>query len=69
MEFTNRIYLRGYQGTYVPKWSELRSEETGISLESELNALAFNMTFDPTSRNLKLWSKGGTLLAQVNIPT
>lgn len=36
-------------------------------LIAELNALAVNMTFDPLTRNLKLWSKGGNLLSQVNI--
>lgn len=73
-EFVN-IYLRGYGGTYVPRWSELRNEETGSSIQSELSALdssmdslAINMTFDETTRNLKLWSRGGYLLAQVNIP-
>ncbi|WP_091067290.1 hypothetical protein [Paenibacillus sp. NFR01] len=68
MEFMN-IFLRGYNGTFVQRWSELRSEETGTSMAAELNSLAINMTFDSGSRNLKLWSKGGNLLAQVNIPT
>ncbi|SEU32787.1 hypothetical protein [Paenibacillus sp. NFR01] len=68
MESMN-IYLRGYNGTYVTRWSDLKSEETGANIAAELNSLAINMTFDSTSRNLKLWSKGGNLLAQVNIPT
>ncbi|MDF9845169.1 MULTISPECIES: hypothetical protein [unclassified Paenibacillus] len=74
MEFAN-IYLRGYNGSYVSKWSDFRSEETGSSLQSELNTLvslitsaAINMTFDPTTRNLKLFSMAGTQLAIVNIP-
>lgn len=74
MEAMN-IFLRGYNGAYVSRWSDFRSEETGTSIQSELNALtglingsAVNMTFDPASRNLKLWSRGGSLLAQVNIP-
>ncbi|MEK3796109.1 hypothetical protein MKX42_30670 [Paenibacillus sp. FSL R7-0204] len=37
-------------------------------LQSILDSKAVNMTFDTTSRNLKLWSSGGALLAQVNIP-
>lgn len=67
MEAMN-IFLRGYNGAYVSRWSDFRSEETGVSLETELSALAINMTFDPSTRNLKLWSKGGYLLSQVNIP-
>ncbi|BCG57491.1 hypothetical protein [Paenibacillus sp. URB8-2] len=74
MEAMN-IFIRGYNGAYVSRWSELRSEETGVSMQEELNNLdssmdylASNLTFDPSTRNLKLWSRGGFLLAQVNIP-
>jgi hypothetical protein len=74
MEAMN-IYLRGYNGAYVSRWSDFRSEETGVSMQSELDSLvslitsaAINMTFDSTTRNLKLWSMSGSLLAQVNIP-
>ncbi|MNW19621.1 hypothetical protein D3C71_2196880 [compost metagenome] len=43
-------------------------------LQSELNSKAnasesgYNLVFDNTSRNLKLFSRTGGLLAQVNIP-
>ncbi len=67
MEFMN-IFLRGYSSVKVLDWSRLRNEQTNNSLADELSNLAINMTFDPTTRNLKLWSKGGSLLAQVNIP-
>ncbi|MBY0011504.1 hypothetical protein [Paenibacillus typhae] len=74
MEFAN-IYLRGYNGAYVSRWSDFRSEETGASLQSELNTLvslitsaAINMSFDTTTRNLKLFSMTGAQLAIVNIP-
>lgn len=74
MEF-DRIYLRGYNGAYVSRWSDFRNEETGVSLQSELNSLvslitsaAINMSFDSTTRNLKLFSMAGTQLAIVNIP-
>ncbi|MFR9710734.1 hypothetical protein ACL02P_15300 [Paenibacillus sp. MB22_1] len=66
-EFTD-IYLRGYSGVRVPSWSALRAEDTGENLQNALDGLAINMTFDPTTRNLKLWSRNGSLLAQVNIP-
>ncbi|MEK5415067.1 hypothetical protein [Paenibacillus sp. FSL L8-0708] len=39
-----------------------------IDLQGTLDTKATNMTFDPTSRNLKLWNSNGGLLAQVNIP-
>ncbi|MNW41412.1 Fibronectin type III protein [compost metagenome] len=62
------IYLRGYSGVIVPNWSVLKSDDEGESIRSALNKLAINLTFDSTTRNLKLWSQGGSLLAQVNIP-
>ncbi|MEK4513650.1 polymer-forming cytoskeletal protein [Paenibacillus sp. FSL K6-2524] len=70
MEFME-IYMRGYNGVTVPGWDRLRSEDDGESMRSALNRmndLAYNMTFDNATRNLKLWSRNGSLLAQVNIP-
>ncbi|OKP83287.1 hypothetical protein A3844_22800 [Paenibacillus helianthi] len=73
LEFMN-IYLRGYNSIQVIDWAQLKNEQTGVSMANELHNKAdvseagYNMTFDPTSRNLKLWSKDGNLLAQVNIP-
>ncbi|WP_068779667.1 polymer-forming cytoskeletal protein [Paenibacillus sp. GM2] len=66
-EFSN-IYLRGYNSVTVPSWSTFRSTYEGESIRSALDRLAINLTFDNTTRNLKLWSQGGSLLAQVNIP-
>ncbi|MNW49579.1 hypothetical protein D3C74_270050 [compost metagenome] len=67
MEFMN-IYLRGYNSIQVIDWAQLKNGQTGISMDTELQNVAHNMTFDSTTRNLKLWSRGGSLLAQVNIP-
>lgn len=65
-EFTE-IKLRGYNGVSVTGWDRLRSEDSGSSLQTELDNTAYNMTFDSSTRNLKLWSRSGQLLAQVNI--
>lgn len=62
------IYFRGFNAVNVIDWSRFRNEQTGVSLETELNNLATNMTFDTVTRNLKLWGRNGDLLAQVNIP-
>ncbi|SMG56478.1 hypothetical protein [Paenibacillus aquistagni] len=73
LEFMN-INLRGYDSIRVIDWSRVKNEQTGVSLLSELEdkakvtEAAFNMTFDEATRNLKLWSKTGNLLAQVPIP-
>lgn len=61
------IKLRGYNGVSVTGWDRLRSEDSGSSLQAELDNTAYNMTFDSSTRNLKLWSRSGQLLAQVNI--
>lgn len=69
------LYLRGYNGAYVSRWSDFRNEETGVSLQTELNSLvslimaaAINMSFDPGTRNLKLFNMSGAQIAIVNIP-
>ncbi|MHA0855898.1 hypothetical protein [Paenibacillus sp. CMAA1364] len=67
MEFLN-VYLRGYIGVSILSWDTIKSERDGGSLQDALDKLAINMSFDPTTRNLKLWSQGSQLLAQVNIP-
>lgn len=41
---------------------------TPSSYQTLDSAFAANMAFDPGTRNLKLFAKNGTLLAQVNIP-
>lgn len=66
-EFSD-IRLRGYNGVSVLDWDQFKTESTGRTLQDELNNTAFNMSFDPNTRNLKLWSRSGQLLAQVNIP-
>lgn len=72
---TSEIMLRGYNGVVVPSWGKLRNEDTGTNLAIELQNKAnaheagYNLTFDSQSRNLKMWSKGGQLLAQVPIPS
>ncbi|OKP88380.1 hypothetical protein A3844_08405 [Paenibacillus helianthi] len=49
-----------------PSWSVIRNEASSYTLQGELdalwaaiNGLAINLTFDQTTRNLKLWSRGG----------
>ncbi|AZS14577.1 hypothetical protein [Paenibacillus lutimineralis] len=64
----SEIRLRGYGSVSVLSWDQLKSEGSGRSLQGELDYTAYNMTFDPGTRNLKLWSRSGQLLAQVNIP-
>ncbi|MNC14403.1 hypothetical protein D3C75_621800 [compost metagenome] len=58
-----------------PAWSLIRNEANSNTLQGEfdaiwaaINGLAINLTFDQTTRNLKLWSKSGALLSQENIP-
>lgn len=48
--------------------SKLDSMEGNISSKANLSEAGYNLTFDQSSRNLKLYSKTGALLAQVNIP-
>ncbi|MNC07093.1 Fibronectin type III protein [compost metagenome] len=63
----------GYLQIY--SWSKFRNQYNGGTLQDALDskinqaAAASNMTFDSTTRNLKLWSYTGALLAQVNIPS
>ncbi|MEC0169711.1 phage tail spike protein [Paenibacillus graminis] len=58
----------------ISSWNQLFNNSTLSTLQDILDqkisntTAASNMTFDPTSRNLKLWSATGILLAQVNIP-
>lgn len=67
------IYLKASRNIYVYDWSDFKNYY-GDTLQNALdNKLsnsngAVNMTFDPATRNLKLWSGTGGLLAQVNIP-
>lgn len=51
----------------LPSYSYLGSSSSDNRIVSASEA-AYNMTFDPNTRNLKLWSRSGDLLAQVNIP-
>ena len=66
------FYQSGYINVY--SWSDLRSRTNGESLQSALNDKAdvsdagYNLAFDSVSRNLKMFSRYGDLLAQVNIP-
>ncbi|MBY9082388.1 hypothetical protein KIH86_13835 [Paenibacillus sp. HN-1] len=69
------VYLTATSGYIrIPSWSNLYSIGSSVTLQSALDAkinqaaAASNMTFDTTTRNLKLWSYTGALLAQVNIP-
>lgn len=66
-EFMN-INLRGYDSINILDWGRVKNESTGMDLQNELNDITANMTFDERTRNLKLWSKSGSLIAQVNIP-
>ncbi|EFM10175.1 conserved hypothetical protein [Paenibacillus curdlanolyticus YK9] len=70
----DNIRLSGYNAVYVIDWAQLKNAQTDVSMASELSLKAnlseagYNLTFDSTSRNLKMYSKSGVLLAQVNIP-
>lgn len=68
LSFTDRTKLSGdIEFTSPERVYGLRT--TSIEgLQAELNSKAINMTFDPVTRNLKLWGSGGVALAQVNIP-
>lgn len=64
---TNQLLLQAPGGIYISGgWSNLFTAG-GSSLQAALNGLALNMTYDSTTKNLKLWSADGSLLSQVNI--
>ncbi|MEK5181725.1 phage tail protein [Paenibacillus odorifer] len=72
--FTDRVHFAGtvdFSNTtsvYGLKLASVDGLDSALSGKAERSAAASNMTFDPVTRNLKLWSGTGTLLAQVNIP-
>lgn len=73
LSFGDRVFFAGSvdfssANVYGLKISSIQDLETTINSKASLNSAASNMTFDATSRNLKLWSATGALLAQVNIP-
>lgn len=48
--------------------SDVSSVQISVNSKANTSEAGYNLAFDPTSRNLKLYSKTGDLLAQVNIP-
>jgi hypothetical protein len=66
--FTDRVFFAGsvdFSGASNVYGLKISSV---LELQNTLDSKAVNMTFDTTTRNLKLWSSAGTQLAQVNIP-
>jgi hypothetical protein len=68
------VYLSPGGNVSVWSWDEIKTRSTGTTLQDELDTKVdftdsvVNMTFDNTTRNLKLWNGNGGLVAQVNIP-
>lgn len=68
------IYLDVTNYIHVWDWADFKATNGGGTLQDTLDTKAnvsesgYNLTFDPTTRNLKMWGKDSTLLAQVNIP-
>ncbi|MGN7167962.1 hypothetical protein ACTHSJ_19050 [Paenibacillus cellulositrophicus] len=48
--------------------SDISYLEISVGNKANVSEAGYNLAFDSTSRNLKLYSKTGVLLAQVNIP-
>jgi hypothetical protein len=48
--------------------SRLSTIDSSLSGKANTSESGYNLTFDTVSRNLKMFSKSGALLAQVNIP-
>lgn len=67
------VHLSPGGNVSVWNWDEIKSRATDNTLQDEFDDKlskfqgAVNLTFDPITRNLKLWSGASTLLAQVNI--
>lgn len=57
----------------IHDWSDIRnyykdSLQDALDEKAVASESAYNMTYDLSTRNLKLWSRTGELLSQVNIP-
>ncbi|MNO44242.1 Fibronectin type III protein [compost metagenome] len=66
------IDLRASRYINIYGWSDLRNNyneslQSALDERSLRSETGYNMTFDNTTRNLKLWSRTGSLLAQVTI--
>ncbi len=67
-----------FGGRVVTRWSTMYNPGTNTTLQDELNnkqdladawnAYGVNLTFDPTTRNLKMYNRSGSQIAIVNIP-
>lgn len=73
LSFGDRVFFAGSvdfssANVYGLQISSVQDLDTTLNTKASLNSSASNMTFDPTTRNLKLWSATGALLAQANIP-
>lgn len=66
------IYLRASRYVNLYSWSDLRSSgetlQNALDEKAEVSQAGYNLTFDSSTRNLKMYSRNGLLLAQVNIP-
>jgi phage minor structural protein len=74
LSFGDRVFFAGLvdfssaSNVYGLQKSSINGLQSDLDDKANSNSVASNMTFDATSRNLKLWSASGSLLAQVNIP-
>lgn len=67
------IDLKASRYINIHDWSDLRnyyndSLQDVLDGKALVSESAYNMTYDVSTRNLKLWSRTGSLLSQVNIP-
>lgn len=69
INFSNVYGISGLEISHITGLqSKLSSMSSQIDSKPNANQTAYNMTFDSTTRNLKLYSVSGGLLAMVNIP-
>lgn len=65
----NDVIIESAVGTVkFEGWNKVYSTGNGRTLQQELDRYAVNMTFDPITRNLKLFNANGSQIAIVNIP-
>lgn len=73
LSFNDRVHFAGrvdFEDATITgiKQSAVTGLDDKFTTKANVSSVASNMTFDPTTRNLKMWSQTGDLLAQVNIP-
>ncbi|MEK3867018.1 phage tail spike protein [Paenibacillus sp. FSL H7-0716] len=81
LSFGDRVFFAGsvdfssanVYGLKIPSIENLQSTLDGLQIalgsKAEKSQAGYNLAFDNTSRNLKMFSNTGALLAQVNIPS